>query len=226
MKKIISGCVVGLVVGLVGCASPSYNTTPKLTRISAPPEGVVTTVGVGDQMVTQGTIAEDDALIIGASEKVSGYTIHAGQYNKTGENEKGKYFSPISTSGMPIAISLFSDPYKVIMVNSENELCVVTVFNAKGCKANVNYEIKKVASTSKDAFQQTLIYSGKVGNKINIGYREFSNDTARPAFNNNVEYDLNESKQIGYKGALLDIINATNQSITYKVIKNFNANKN
>jgi hypothetical protein len=45
---------------------------------------------------------------------------------------------------------------------------------------------------------------------------------ARPAFNNDVEYDLNESKQIGYKGALLDVIDANNQNITYKVLKNFN----
>ena len=61
-----------------------------------------------------------------------------------------------------------------------------------------------------------------MGNKINIGYREFSSNSARPAFNNDVEYDLNESKQIGYKGALLEVIKATNQDITYKVLKNFN----
>lgn len=74
-----------------------------------------------------------------------------------------------------------------------------------------------------DSFQQTLIYSGKVGNKINIGYREFSGSIARPAFNNNVEYDLSESTTIGYKGAQLEIIEATNQYIKYRVIKNFNS---
>ncbi|CAD9197495.1 hypothetical protein QAC21B_03669 [Acinetobacter bohemicus] len=75
---------------------------------------------------------------------------------------------------------------------------------------------------SEHSFQQTLIYSGKVGNKINISYREFSGSLARPAFNNDVEYDLNQSRQIGYKGALLEIADANNQSITYKVLKNFN----
>ncbi|MCD0195610.1 hypothetical protein K1T77_12420 [Acinetobacter baumannii] len=44
----------------------------------------------------------------------------------------------------------------------------------------------------------------------------------RPAFNNDVEYDLSQSKEIGYKGALLEIIEATNQDIKYKVIRNFN----
>ncbi len=75
---------------------------------------------------------------------------------------------------------------------------------------------------AQDSFQQTLIYNGRVGSKINIGYREFSNNTARPAFNNNVEYDLNESPNIAYKGAELAIIEATNQHIKFKLLRNFN----
>jgi len=85
-----------------------------------------------------------------------------------------------------------------------------------------DYEKKKYPVASPDSFQQTLIYSGKVGNKINIGYREFSGSLARPAFNNEVEYDLSESKVIGYKAARIEVIEATNQSIKYKVIQNFN----
>ncbi len=78
-------------------------------------------------------------------------------------------------------------------------------------------------SFHRDSFQQTLLYSGKVGNKINIGYREFSNSLARPAFNNNVEYDLSESKTIAYKGAQLEVLEATNQHIKFRLIKNFNS---
>ncbi|OTP81007.1 hypothetical protein B6D08_11100 [Gilliamella apicola] len=70
--------------------------------------------------------------------------------------------------------------------------------------------------------QQILIYNGKVGNNINIGYKEFNNDSARIAFSNNVEYDLSDSKVIRYKGAELEIIKVTNQFIEYKVYSNFN----
>jgi len=42
------------------------------------------------------------------------------------------------------------------------------------------------------------------------------------AFNNDVDYDLNESKVIGYKGARIEIIEATNELIKYRVLKNFN----
>jgi hypothetical protein len=87
----------------------------------------------------------------------------------------------------------------------------------------MNFERVKKPILTHDSFQQTLIYSGKVGNKINIGYREFSNNLARPAFNNNVEYDLSDSAVIGYKGAQLEIIEATNQYIKYRVFRNFNS---
>ena len=66
-----------------------------------------------------------------------------------------------------------------------------------------------------------LIYSGRVGDKIKAGYREFSNNLARPAFNNDVEYDLRESSVIGYKGARIEVVEATNEHIKYKVIQNF-----
>ena len=66
-----------------------------------------------------------------------------------------------------------------------------------------------------------MIYSGRVGDKIKAGYREFSNNLARPAFNNDVEYDLRESSVIGYKGARIEVVEATNEHIKYKVIQNF-----
>tara|TARA_R110001592_G_scaffold363340_1_gene684383 strand:- start:2268 stop:2891 length:624 start_codon:yes stop_codon:yes gene_type:complete len=69
--------------------------------------------------------------------------------------------------------------------------------------------------------QQTLIYSGRIGNRIKLGYREFSNGYARDAFSNEAEYDISESKQVGYKKALIEVIEASNTQITYKVLRNF-----
>jgi len=63
-----------------------------------------------------------------------------------------------------------------------------------------------------------------VGNKLKISYREFNNNMARAAFNTDVEYDLSESAIIGYAGARIEVIDATNTDIKYKIIKNFNSN--
>ena len=98
----------------------------------------------------------------------------------------------------------------------------IQVFNVASCGNESQFELTKKPLLTKDSFQQTLIYSGKVGNKINISYREFSGNIARPAFNNDVEYDLSESSIIGYKGAKIEVLEATNQHIKYRVLRNFN----
>ncbi|MFW2022293.1 hypothetical protein [Acinetobacter baumannii] len=221
MKKIIFGTFVSVM--LTGCVAPSYNATSKITEMTSRPNiGEVVTVGVGEQMLYQGNASEDDVLDIANPIKVNLYSLPSGQYAKTGSNEKGNYFSPITKTGALVGKSFFADPVQVLMVSKEKKLCVVTVFNASSCSKDAEFKVKKVTSLRDNTFQQTLIYSGKIGNKINVGYREFSGNLARPAFNNDVEYDLSESRQIGYKGALLEILDANNQSIKYKVLRNFN----
>lgn len=223
MKKILAAGVIGF--GLVGCASPSYNyqATPK--NISKPPLNTINTAFVGDKMLEQGMMVDREVLKAPTDTKVGfSYSMTAGFYQKTGENEKGSYYQPINniSGGGIVQKNVFADPFKDVMLGSDGRLCIVTVFNAKSCTDQHEAKQTTTSIASDNSFQQTLIYSGKVGNKINVGYREFSSNLARPAFNNDVEYDLNQSKQIGYKGALLEVLDADNQSIKYKVLRNFN----
>ena len=82
-------------------------------------------------------------------------------------------------------------------------------------------ETTTIAESNSD-FQQTLIYTGKEGNIIKATYREFSGNLARPAFTIDVTYDLNDSDVIAFRGARLQIIEASSTSIQYKVLSNFN----
>lgn len=223
MKKLLLCSVMS--IGLFGCATPKYNYTPEITKISKPPVGIEATALVGDQMLVQGKFIEQDALKISERLKVSfAYTLEPGYFVKTGEDENAQYFAALNNviNGGMISKSALADPYKAVMLDKNKQVCVITVFNAKSCSDPVIPVIEKIGVATANSFQQTLIYSGRVGNKINIGYREFPSSLARPAFNNDVEYDLNESKTIGYKGALLEILEATNQLIKYKVLSNFN----
>jgi hypothetical protein len=47
--------LLGLTVGLFGCATPVYNSTSTISNISKPPLNSINTVSVGDQMLVQGT---------------------------------------------------------------------------------------------------------------------------------------------------------------------------
>lgn len=227
MKNIFIAGVIGL--GLVGCAAPTYNyqATPK--QVSKPPIGSVNTAYVGDKMLEQGMLVDRAVLSIPANTKINfAYSMSAGYYQKVGQDQKGSYYSAINniSNGGNVQRSAISDPFQAVMLGLDGKLCVITVFNAKNCTDQHSASHTSIGVATDNSFQQTLIYSGKVGNKINVGYREFSSNLARPAFNNDVEYDLSESRQIGYKGALLEVVDANNQNITYKVLRNFNPTSN
>ena len=83
--------------------------------------------------------------------------------------------------------------------------------------------IKKTTKTvvSETSFKQELIYNGRLGDGLKFIYREFSGDMARPAFTQDIQYDLNASNIIGFKNVKLEVISATNTVIKYKVISNF-----
>lgn len=225
MYKLIVA-VLTVVLTMTGCASPKYNYSASVTVISEPPLSTTQISNVGDVLLRQGKYSEHEAIYLPVKADISwAYDLFMGYYLKHGEDESAEYYSPAGgEDGGKVDKAVLADPWKSVMAKKNTKtLCVVTVFNATSCADNMNFERVKKPILTHDSFQQTLIYSGKVGNKINIGYREFSNNLARPAFNNNVEYDLSDSAVIGYKGAQLEIIEATNQYIKYRVVRNFNS---
>ncbi|WP_438437224.1 hypothetical protein [Kluyvera sichuanensis] len=223
MKKILF-CAV-LVTMLAGCTSPKYNYMPSVQNISEPPIGTTNTAYVGDSLLKQGVMSKYDGLKVTAPARVSwAYTVTTGYLKKVGDDEKNEYYMPLGTAeSANVDKAALADMWQGIMAKKgTNTLCVITVFAVSVCEDNMPIQRTPINIASDNNFQQTLIYNGRVGNKINVGYREMSSNMARPAFNNDVEYDLSESKTIGYKGARLEIIEATNQSLKYKLISNFN----
>jgi hypothetical protein len=85
----------------------------------------------------------------------------------------------------------------------------------------VEFEKMKVPIVGKEYFKQEFIYNGKVGNGLKFIYREFIDNTARPAFTQDLQYDLAEGNIIGFKGLRIRVINASNTKIEYEVQSNF-----
>lgn len=206
------------IVFLTSCTTVKYNARPNyLKKVSYPEEGASVTVSIGERMVLKGNLVEQDFLVVYSYINGVLYDIPAKKYPKVGFDKKNNFYSSNGVIRAGLA-----DPFKALSVSKSNtrEVCVVTIFGATSCYEG-DFEERKDISERGNSFQQTLLYNGRVGNKINIGYREFSNNTARPAFNNDVEYDLEQSSTIAYKGALIEVLKADNLSITYKLIKNF-----
>lgn len=70
-------------------------------------------------------------------------------------------------------------------------------------------------------FKQELIYNGRINTNLKFMYRELSGNYMRAPFTQEIQYDLKEGNIIGFKGARLEIIESSNSSITYKVLKMF-----
>ncbi|MBC2770527.1 hypothetical protein [Pusillimonas minor] len=202
---------------LSGCAVKYAPAERDIKAFDEPEIGALASAQVGDHLLRKGVVVEEEAILV--KNMVDGilYDILPGEYQQLGYTEAERFYLPTGIVRNP-----FADEVQGMSVQKDKpkQICVITVFAVRSCY-DADFEVIRRASSREMSFQQTLIYSGRVGNKINIGYREFSNNTARPAFNNDVEYDLSASNKIGYKGAQIEVIEADNSGITYKVLKSF-----
>jgi hypothetical protein len=64
-----------------------------------------------------------------------------------------------------------------------------------------------------------IIYSGKSDKFLQLIYREYTSDNLiRPAFAQNLTYEA-DAKTIRFKNLLMELISATNETITFKMLK-------
>ncbi|WP_163133748.1 hypothetical protein [Agarivorans sp. Alg241-V36] len=224
MKKLATAFVLIAFVTLTGCSSSiPLNAQPQTNTFTLPPIGKETQVYVGDYLINEGIQITDRYLSVKKTIDGAYYNIGQGHYKELGaDNEGNIYFSHYSSNGGFVTPGVLVDPPYALSPNDKKGLCVSTVFvkNAT-CYEEAQTEVITKTVESSSAFEQTLIYNGSVGSKINISYREFAGGTARQAFTNNVEYDMSKSNIINYKGAVIEIISYNNSSITFKVIKHF-----
>jgi len=66
-----------------------------------------------------------------------------------------------------------------------------------------------------------LVYNGRVANNVRIIYRELSNDIMRPAFQQDIQYDMDQSAEVAFREVIITVIEADNKEITYSVQEHF-----
>jgi hypothetical protein len=68
-----------------------------------------------------------------------------------------------------------------------------------------------------NAYRAQMIYSGLAGNTIRAAYREFKGDFIRPAFSQELQYNLAQDSTIAYKTIKIQVLSATNSQLRYRV---------
>lgn len=212
---------IAFILTLSGCAATKFNADIDSQEVSFPEINKTNTQNLGTALVVQSKKYTFDAWEISEPFTVGiiNVKIGPGVLLKVGQDAEYYYFRHESANA-----NIDSVRVKI----GTSEICYIGVNNVLYCgliPQNQKLSLIKHTVNHKNSFQQDLIYTGKFGKKIRLAYREFSNDMARPAFTTDIEYDMSESNVIGYKDALIEVIDATNQKITYKLLKNFSAPK-
>lgn len=216
---------------LASCASVKNNYVPVAEQISVPPLNQLSTASLGEDMLRQGTAVTTEGVLLRQPNKIGAYTLGVGFYPKSGEDDE-YVFTSYSTNSLDPDLGRVDSggtflPHGLRFEKERQKTCVIYP-GAYGisqplCDTEYSYEFTEMPVYSSNSFQQTLIYSGRVGDKIKISYREFSGNMARGAFSNEAEYDLSASNEIAYKGAKIRVEKADNQRIEYVVLSNFNS---
>lgn len=237
MKKILFA--IATVSLIAGCATQEniQRVQAPIQVIHTPPLNVESEVEIGQTIVSKSNLAVYPAILLSqdVSEFVqqsalnnrwSGTTlINAGKYRKTSENPEGSFY-PDPNGKFKFSGGTIDCLCGIFVPKDSAKSPVIFTYHKTVGATGFEFGKQPVATTAatveiwgKDSLKKELIYGGLSQKTIAISYREFSDGTARPAFTQELKYDLSEGDVIGFRGARFNVIKASNTSIKYKMLK-------
>lgn len=220
MKKI--AVLILSVITIAGCAStPKPNATAKTEKITTPAIGSKSSSSLGDPIIVSETGVRTDAIQLGAANGAT-TVIRGGTFCLMPDGNF--YSSKKDAVGLKNGYGdVIQDQSWVAYDPTSNEVCAIIGFSCYNSKEiSIKYEKNVLCSYSDTSMKQTIEYNGKADSILKFTYREFSGDMARPAFTTDFTIDLKDGNHLAYKGAEMDIINASSSQIEYIVKKGFN----
>lgn len=206
------------------CTTVVHNYVPETIRFSYPEIGRTVEARLGEPLLDQGMQINEDVMYVNSEFTAALYLVRPGRFIKAGEDENYEFYAQDASEAFSIYTnrgSSASSSASVRLNKSDGEFCIVRGGDLTICSQGAQYRKAKEQRFEQNSFRKTLIYSGRVGDRIRVSYREFADGMARAAFTNDVEYDLSIGSKIGYSSAEIEVISATNTLITYQVISNF-----
>jgi hypothetical protein len=131
--------------------------------------------------------------------------------------EKRSYIDPLVG---PHAIACFPDSGDGLFRSVSATPGMVTM--SKDLPSPIHYSKSEEVSPRPNSFKYELLFQGISGRNVRISYREFVNDLARPAYFQDVSYDVTEFPTIlTFRTVKIEIIAANNNGLKYRVLTGF-----
>ncbi|UAL11226.1 hypothetical protein [Caulobacter segnis] len=217
-------------LGLTACAS-TQSVMPRVDIVDRPELGGLAQAELGDTIVEKGKITTYDGLALknevtwGDGFILKKFTISPGRLRaRQSDSSFTYYYSDKMTTYDAI---LGTSPYAAggLCVKKNDPSYVRGFFQTGKCKNNFKpapeVSVTRVIDLDAPNFRQELIYNGKSDNTLKFLYREFSGDYARPSFSQDVQYDLKDGNTIGFKGVRIEVVEASNTRLSYRLISSF-----
>lgn len=219
-----------LSVFLFGCAASQRSVAPIQKIFDTPQLHIENTAELGDTIVAKGKIYTYDGIELlnqvqaGDGFIIIKFTVAPQKLLMKLEDDSWQYYYGDNVTAYDAIVG--TKPVMGGLKLSRNEPGKIAIFaNSPHVTLSPNPEPKieklKVSALDKPSFKQELIYNGRAGNYVKFLYRELSNDMMRAPFNQEVQYDLSESSIIGFKGVRIEILNASNTTLQYRVLSSF-----
>lgn len=222
--------LLSAIPALAACAS-TESIAPRIELVDRPPIQTAARAEVGETIVEKGKLSTYDGLRLkneltwGDGLILKKFTMAPGQLRAKEQDAEHTYFfsddmkfydavkgtSPWEGGGLCVRNG---DPTQV-RAFIEAGRCSVTP------KARPDVEAIRITDEDAPHFRQELIYNGRSGDSVKFLYRELSGSYARPPFSQDVLYDLKDGNVIGFKGARIEIVEATNVALAYRVLVSF-----
>ena len=230
MRGWMIGVVVMVVVGglVSGCAS-TQPILPQIEQIDRPARGAVADIELGEAAVATGRrrslpgLALANELSWGDGVLRKRFTLAPGRLAARQSDARHiYYFSERMTARDPL---LGTAPYASGGLCRAKDgtgpvrgfitpgLCVLT-WNATPQVRDIRIE-----EADEGARRRELIYHGRAEGRLRFLYRETSGDGASQT--QTIDYDLGQSAVIGFRGARLEVLEADNTRLRYRLLAPF-----
>ena len=205
----IIGCSIAPMKILRTPAKSVYYCRPEINSINE--------VYIGETLLNEGRKSEQIAIYLLAEYGNKGWNAyhHIGEYKRIGFADEY-----ILYQGNEINNNGVTNTYSQIL-ESKNGDCYRRLNFGVELLPKESYVKKEYTDNLSDNFSQNLIYTGKDSDIIKFSYREFYNDMARASYTIDATYDISKDNTIRFKGALIEVIDANNQYIKYKLLSGF-----
>ena len=216
---------------LLGACASTTAVVPKVQIIDAPALNSSNTAELGETVVEKGRLRTFDGLALtnevrwGDGLLLKKFTVSPGRLRARQQDTKFIYYYSENMTSYDALLGTAQYSGGGLCRSVSGAGPIRGFISAGRCNMNWNVspEVEDVQIYDVDSpgFRQELIYNGRSGDTLKFLYREFSGDFMRPPFSQEVQYDLNDSNIIGFRGVRIEVINASNTELEYRVQSSF-----